>query len=89
MLDSWYGHDTENVNYAQVLLSMNGCNSINDCTKVYNRVYEKYKKYMNSTSQSGHKSFDEGLNCCLNDNRLIMCLRLNLSFISQFIKNLS
>lgn len=55
MLDGWYDHDTEDVNYAQVLLSMNGCNTINDCIKVYKRVYEKYQKYMNSTSQSGHK----------------------------------
>lgn len=59
MLDGWYDHDTENVNYTHVLLSMNGCNTINDCIKVYKRVYEKYQKYMNSTSQSGHESFDE------------------------------
>ena len=70
MLDSWYDHDTENVNYAHVLLGMNGCNTINDCIKIYKRVYEKYQKYMNSTSQSGHKSFDEDLNACLNENIL-------------------
>jgi hypothetical protein len=34
MLDSWYDHDTENVNYAHVLLGMNGCNTINDCIKI-------------------------------------------------------
>ena len=68
MLDGWYDHDTEDVNYAHVLLSMSRCDSIKECIKIYKRVYEKYQKYMNSTSQSGHKSFDEDLNACLNEN---------------------
>lgn len=70
MLDGWYDHDTEDVNYAHVLLSMCRCDSIKECIKIYKRVYEKYQKYMNSTSQSGHKSFDEDLNACLNENIL-------------------
>ena len=70
MLDGWYDHDTEDVNYAHVLLSMRRCDSIKDCIKIYKRVYEKYQKYMNSTSQSEHKSFDEDLNACLNENIL-------------------
>lgn len=69
-MDGWYDHDTEDVNYAHVLLSMRRCDSIKDCIKIYKRVYEKYQKYMNSTSQSGHKSFDEDLNACLNENIL-------------------
>ena len=70
MLDSWYDHDTENVNYAQVLLGMKDCDSISSCMKVYKRVYQKYMSYMNTTELSGHKSFDEDLNTCLNENIL-------------------
>ena len=70
MLDGWYDHDTEDVNDAHVLLSMSRCDSIKECIKIYKRVYEKYQEYMNSTSQSGHKSFDEDLNACLNENIL-------------------
>lgn len=78
--DGWYDHDRENLNYADVLIGMKDCTTIDECISVWKRVYNKYLALINDTGQSGHKSFDEDLNTCLNENllRLIESKKDNL-----------
>ena len=70
MFDGWYDQDSENVNYADVLIGMKYCTSIDKCMDIWKRVYNKYLALFDIKDQSGHKSFDEDLNTCLNENLL-------------------
>ena len=69
-LNNRYDDDTEDVNYAHVLLSMNTCASFPECIKIYKRVYNKIQAFLHQWSQSGLLSLDEKLNRCFDENIL-------------------
>lgn len=42
LFDSWYEHDTDRLNYAQYLLTMQNAQSIKDMIEIYNKVLWKF-----------------------------------------------
>lgn len=90
-LNNHYDDDTEDINYAHVLLLMNTCTSLPECIKIYRRVYNKIQAFLHQWSQSGLLSLDKKLNRCFDENILrIMkkCSSLNNKVAYLYLANL-
>lgn len=91
-LDDYYNHDTEPVNYAEVMISMGKCNTIDQCIQVWKRVYTKYVSLTGVTEVTGHEAFVDDLNSCLNENLLrfasIAYPKTNMAFALECLANM-
>lgn len=73
-LDFRYECSSGVTNYAIELIRMKDANTLSSLVKIYNKIYSIILKYLNTQEHTGHKSHDEGLNTCFNENlvRLFM-----------------
>lgn len=73
-LDFRYECESYSTNYAMELIRMKEVESLRSLVKRYNKIYSILLEYLNSRVHTGHKSYDEDLNTCFNENlvRLFM-----------------
>lgn len=67
-LDNHYKDSSGKRNYAYYLLTMHEAASLKSLMKIYEAVYFKILHYLKTDKVTGHKSLDEDLNICFNEN---------------------